>query len=443
MINNIICPYNPLYLKASKNFNLAIKKFPKAIIFCFSEYDISNALRFVLSNNLPFRIRSCRHDYEGNSNINNGIVIDISNINYVLIDKNNNTAKLGAGITSGKMYSELVDRGYTIPSGTCSDVGFSSLTSCGGVGFASRLLGLSCDNLLEIEMINYEGKKLIANKIFNKDLFWAVKGGLASNFGIPVSLTYRITPISYVSTYIIEWDYRYFTDVTDSWQKFTPYTDPRLTTSLTYEKEANGNISLLSRGQFFGKKGELTNILTPLLRVAPIRSIEIAYVPYKDAIAKWNNPCTGPRKFKATGSFIYEPLSKDILDILNNEMIFAPKNSRQFYEFIGLNGNVSKIKSNETAFVHRNSLYLLEIESIWTSNNYRNTNVNWTNHIKKLLSTVGVGNYRGFTDFNIIDWQKQYYGNNYPKLRRVKSKYDPLNIFKFPQSIEPYYETII
>ncbi len=443
MSSNIICQDSLLYLKASSDFNLAIKKFPCAIIFCFSEYDISAALRFAISNNISFRIRSGRHDYEANSNVNNGIVIDISNINYIFLDKNNNVAKLGAGITSGKMYSKLVNEGYTIPSGTCGDVGFGSLTSCGGVGFASRLLGLSCDNLLEIELINYCGKKLTANKFCNKDLFWAVKGGLASNFGVLVSLTYKITPVSYVSTYVINWDCRYFTDVLDLWQRLTPYTDLRLTTSLTYEKEANGNISLLSRGQFFGGKEELRNIIKPLLNVAPLEWMEIECAPYKDAIAKWNRPCTGPRKFKATGSFIYEPLSKDILNRLNKKMISAPINSRQFYEFIGLNGAVSMIKPSETAFVHRNSLYLLEIESIWTSNAYRNANINWTNCVKSLVDPVGVGNYRGFTDFNIIDWQQQYYGDNYSRLREVKSKYDPLNVFKYPQSIEPYSKIII
>lgn len=428
---------NPIYLEASSDFNLALRKFPCIIVFCFSEDDIKNALRYAVSKDIPFRIRGGRHDYEANSNVNKGMVIDISNINYTYIDEINNKVKLGAGITSGKMYSDLVDKGYTVPSGTCKDVGFCALTSNGGVGFASGLLGLSCDNLLEIELIDYEGEKIVANQCCNDDLFWAVRGGLASNFGVVVSLTYKITPVCNVSTYVITWNRQYFINVLETWQKQASIANVRLTSSVHYEKKPSGDILLSSSGQFFGGKEELERIIEPLINVAPTESIEIETISYKQALEKWSSGCPTPQKFKGTGSFIYEPLSKCILDCLEDKMISAPKNSRQFYEFIGLGGNVSKVKPDETAFVHRNSLFLIEIESVWDLEIYRDNNIAWTNSVKDLLDTVGIGTYRGFTDFDITDWQIQYYGDNYPRLREVKSKYDPLNIFKFPQSIEP------
>ncbi|WP_432665427.1 FAD-binding oxidoreductase [Wukongibacter baidiensis] len=428
---------NPIYIESSRDFNLAFKKFPLVIVFCFSEDDIVNALKYAVSNEIPFRIRSGRHDYEGNSNVNKGMVIDISNINYTFIDEINNKAKLGAGITSGKMYSDLVNKGYTIPAGTCNDVGFCGLTTCGGVGFAARLLGLSCDNLLEIELINYEGKKIVANEYCNENLFWAVRGGLASSFGIVVSLTYKITPVCNVSTYVITWNSKYFIDVLDTWQSFTPSADVRLSTSVSFEKEPSGNILLSSSGQFFGGKEELELLIEPLINAAPTESIEIETISYKQALEKWSSGCPNPRKFKGTGSFIFTPLNKCILKCLEDKLISAPKDSTQFYEFIGLNGNVSQIKPNETAFVHRNSLYLIEIESVWDLEIYRDDNIAWTNSVKELLDTVGKGTYRGFTDFDIKNWQEQYYGDNYLRLRDVKSEYDPLNIFNFPQSIEP------
>ncbi|PAB58346.1 FAD-binding oxidoreductase [Anaeromicrobium sediminis] len=433
----VVSKDNPLYLEASTDFNLAIKKFPFIIVFCFSEDDVINTLKYAISEDIPFRVRNGRHDYEGNSNVNKGIVIDVSNINYTFIDEVNNKAKFGGGITTGKMYSDLVNKGYTVPSGTCPDVGFAGLTSCGGVGFAARLLGLSCDNLLEIELINYKGEKIVANEYSNDNLFWAVRGGLASNFGVVVSLTYKITPVCNVSTYVITWNPKYFVDVLDTWQSFTPYADVRLTTSVEYKKESSGDILLSSSGQFFGGKEELERIIEPLLKVAPTESVEIETISYEEALEKWSSDCTGPEKFKGTGSFIYTPLSKRILNCLEAELISAPKNSTQFYEFIGLNGNVSKVKPNETAFVHRNSLYLIEIKSAWDLEMDREDNVNWTNNVKDLLDSVGIGTYRGFTDFDIIDWQRQYYGDNYPRLREVKTQYDPLNIFNFPQSIEP------
>ncbi|WDV45808.1 FAD-binding oxidoreductase [Clostridiaceae bacterium M8S5] len=433
----VVCKDNPIYPEASSDFNLAFKKFPRIIVFCFSEEDVKNALKYAVSNDTKFRVRTGRHDYEANSNVNKGMVIDISNINYTIVDEINKTAKLGGGITSGKMYFDLVDKGYTIPSGTCPDVGFGALTSNGGVGFASRLLGLACDNLLEAELINYKGDKIVANKDRNKNLFWAIQGGLASNFGVLVSLTYKITPVCKVSTYVITWNNKYFVDVVAAWQTITPDADVRLTNTINYEKKPSGEIILSSRGQFFGKPEKLEQIIKPLIDAAPIESIDIEYIPYKKAIEKWADDCSGPRKFKATGSFIFEPLSKRMLNLLNEKLINAPKNSAQFYEFMALNGNVSNVKPNETAYVHRDALYLLEIESIWTLELDRKDNIDWTNNVKSSLDTAGVGTYRGFTDFHLVDWQKQYYGDNYLKLREVKSKYDPQNIFNFPQSIKP------
>lgn len=438
LTGGVVRKNNPLYLEASRDLNLAFRKFPCIIVFCFSEADVINALKYAISKGIPFRIRSGRHDYQANSNVNRGLVIDISNINYTFIDKINNTAKLGGGITNGKMYSDLISKGYTIPAGTCKDTALCGLTTCGGVGFASRLLGLSCDNLLEVELINYEGKKIVANEYCNDDLFWAVRGGLASNFGIVVSLTYKITPVCNVSTYVITWNSKYFVDVLEVWQNLTPHADVRLTTAVLYEKEPCGNILLSSSGQFFGSKEELERIIRPLIKVVPIKSIEIECVPYREAIEKWNIGCPAPQKFKGTGSFIYEPLNRRILKTLENKMINSPKNYSQFYEFIGLNGNVSNVDSNDTAFVHRDSLYLLEIKSIWTSDRYRDDNIDWTNSVKAILDHVGIGTYRGFTDFHIRNWQEQYYGDNYLRLRKVKTEYDPLNIFKFPQSVEPF-----
>lgn len=434
----IVNKNNPLYIAASRDFNLALKKHPCIIVFCYSDQDVINALNYCIINNIPFRVRSGRHDYEASSSLNNGIIIDLSNMDYAIIDKKNTKAKLGGGISVFEMYTALAKEGYTIPAGTCPDVGLCALTTCGGVGFASRLLGLTCDNLLEAEIINFKGEKIITNNYENEDLLWALKGGLASNFGIVTSLTFAITKVSTVSTYIITWDPKYFVEILDLWQRITPHADPRLTTSVTYQKDPCGNVTLLSRGQFFGSISELKTLIAPLLKVAPTLTIDIQCLPYQQANIKWSEPCPCPQKFKGTGSFISKPLCKDILSILNYKLVTAPDNSRQFYEFIGLGGNVSRISPQETAFIHRKSLYLIEIESVWFSDLDKDKNINWTNSVKHILEPIDMGTYRGFTDFDLNHWQNQYYGVNYPRLQKIKRKYDPYNIFSFPQSIQPY-----
>lgn len=425
-----------LYSEAVLGFNLEVVKSPKIINFCFNEEDVIKAIKYARDNNLEFRARSGRHDFEVNSNIDNGILIDISNINHVYIDEVKEIAEVGGGIFSGKMYEMLAQKGYTIPSGTCGGVGFCGLTTSGGVGFATRMLGLSCDNLLEVDMITYEGRKITASNEDNKELLWALKGGLACNFGVVTALRYKITKVKMAATCSITWDHKYFVDLMEFWQKFAPGTDRRLTIDLLLSKNEEGNIRLSSSGQFFGTKEELRDILSKLINVAEPLTLTIEEMSYGKVMEKWSNGCSGASRFKSSGGFIYKPMSRTELEYLYNEMKTSAKGKVQFLEFMAMGGAVLDTSSNEAAFAHRDALYLIQIKSVWGNDEEREGNLKWARDMKKFLNQVGRGNYRGFTDFDLNDWQYQYYGDSYEKLREIKSKYDPENVFKFPHSIE-------
>lgn len=433
---SVVLREDALYSEAVLGFNMEFIKSPQIVNFCFNEEDVIKAIKYARDNNLEFRARSGRHDFEVNSNVNNGIVIDVSNIDHVFIDEENKVAEVGGGIFSGKMYQELAKRGYTIPSGTCGGVGFCGLTTSGGVGFATRMLGLSCDNLLEVDMINYEGNKITASSRNNKDLLWALKGGLALNFGIVTALRYKITKVKTAATCNITWDHKHFVDLMEYWQEFAPKTDKRLTIDLLLAKNEEGNIRLASSGQFFGTKEELMEAITELINVAKPLTLTFEEMSYGEVMEKWSNGCSGASRFKSSGGFIYKPMNRIDLEYLYNEMKSSAKGKVQFLEFMAMGGTVLDTTSNEAAFAYRDALYLIQIKSVWGTDEEREGNLKWARDMKSFLNKVGRGNYRGFTDFDLEDWQYQYYGDSYEKLREVKSKYDPENVFKFPHSIE-------
>lgn len=433
---SIVMKEDALYSEGVLGFNLEFVREPKIINFCFNEDDVIKAIKYARDNNLEFRARSGRHDFEVNSNVDNGIVIDISNINHVFIDEDKKIAEVGGGIFSGKMYEVLAERGYTIPSGTCGGVGFCGLTTSGGVGFATRMLGLSCDNLIEVDIINYEGKKITASSENNKDLLWALKGGLALNFGIVTALRYKITKVESAAICNITWDHKHFVDLMEFWQGFAPKTDRRLTIDLLLSKNEEGNIRLASSGQFFGTKEELKDAIRELIKVAEPITLTIEEMPYGQVMEKWSNGCSGASRFKSSGGFIYKPMSRRELEYLYNEMKASAKGKVQFLEFMAMGGAVLDTHLSKAAFAHRDALYLIQIKSVWDNDQEREGNLKWARDMKKFLNQVGRGNYRGFTDFDLKDWQYQYYGDSYEKLREIKSKYDPENIFKFPHSIE-------
>lgn len=429
-----VAPNSRIYPYAKLNYNLSITNCPCLIVFCESDLDIISTLKYAVNNNIPFRIRSGRHDFEAISNLNKGIVIDISKINYVKINKSNNTVTVGGGNTMGNIYSILANYGYTIPGGTCADVGSTALTSVGGIGFATRHLGLTLDNLLKVELINYESKKLTLTSYSNSDLFWAIKGGLASNFGIISSLTYKITPVKDVSVFKLSWNLGRVKELLNYWQHFGPTTDERLTTNFVYLKNSNG-ITVDFNGQFFGDLKTLSDLIKPFLKISIPTSFYIATIPYKEAIDLWASDCYPPNTFKNSGSFIYDTLSIEDINYLASMVEMAPPGFLHYLEFLPLGGNVLAYPEGSSSFPHRKAKFLVQIKSIWNKEYEKEKSINWTRELKHYLDKIGIGTYRGFTDFDIINWRYQYYLNNYSELKCIKNKYDPKNIFKFPQSI--------
>jgi len=423
------------YKEMRSGFNKSIIVEDCIINICFNDDDVINAIKFVQKHNLSFRVRNGRHDFEGNSYSQCQVIIDISNINYIDVDYKHGTARLGGGILSGKMYHELAKKDFTIPSGTCADVGFCGLATVGGVGYASRIFGLSCDNLKEVELINFKGDKIIANEKHNSDLLWALKGGLAANFGIITAFTFKISPVSKASVFRIDWHVKDAKKVIYYWQEFAPYAHKALSSNLGFRK-LNGETIFCCEGQFLGDIINLNALLEELLKVATPISVEMKYLTYDEVINRWANNCGGASHFKSSGSFIYNKLTLKEIDHLCDCIINAPKGVSQFYEFISLGGAIQDFDYDKSAFVHRDALFLIQLKSIWDCEEDKQKNIDWINNTKMYLDTIGKGTYRGFTDFNIKNWQEQYYGDNYKKLQEVKLKYDPNNFFNFPHSIE-------
>ena len=172
------------YEESRLAWNRAIEKYPLVIIYCNNEEDVINAILWAKNNDIEIRVRSGAHSYEGYSTGNDVAIIDISKMNEIYIDENNGFARIGGGVRNREIYEALGSRNYAFPGGGCPTVGVAGLVLGGGWGYSSRFLGLACDSLIEVEMINYEGKKLILNEQSNSDLFWACKGSGGCNFGI-------------------------------------------------------------------------------------------------------------------------------------------------------------------------------------------------------------------------------------------------------------------
>lgn len=433
LTSNIIRPDSNSYNSARTNFNTHFSKYPCIIAFCESVSDVRKVIKYARKQELPIRIRGGRHCFEAFSLIDGGMIIDLSKMKKVYIDKIKNVAVVQAGIANNTLYKALWEEGLTIPSGTRPTVGVAGLTLGGGIGMLSRKLGLTCDNLLEVEMVDANGEVIYANNEENCDLFWASRGGGGGNFGIITSLSFKAYPISDVSIYKIYWDWMDIEAVIDAWQRWAPYTDNNLTCELqSMSKEAG---VIISDGQFVGPKEKLSKLLQTLLEAGHPQRVKIETVPYIEAVQMFAGN-TEPHKFKNTGAFVYKSLPLKALDVIRYFLEHTPNDKSSIWSQ-SLGGAVNTIPPNATAFFHRDAKFIIQYITFWEEDCEAGENICWANEFRKAMLPFSVGDYVNFADENILNWPKAYYGTNFDKLRKIKSKYDPENIFVFPQSIPP------
>ena len=201
----VLRPGQPGYAAASLPYNHRYADIrPEGVALCAGAADVAAAVLWARRYGLPFAARSGGHSYGGYS-ASRGLVISLAPLRSVRVDRRELTITAGAGARNRDLYAALPGTGVAVPSGRCPTVGISGLLLGGGFGFSSRHLGLTCDQLLETEVVTASGRIVRATRACHPDLFWACQGGGGGNFGINTEYTLRATPVGDVSVYQLEW----------------------------------------------------------------------------------------------------------------------------------------------------------------------------------------------------------------------------------------------
>ncbi len=171
LTGRVVYPGDPGWDDARKNFNQRFDVQPRAVVYCQDVTDVVNAIRWARAHDVPLRARSGRHSYEGYSLVEGGLIVDVGDIDHVRVDRDAGVAEIGAGIYMLECSEQLGEVGVTTPLATGPTVGLAGLALGGGFGLTSRKFGLTCDNLLEIEVVTAAGEVVRANAGSHPDLF--------------------------------------------------------------------------------------------------------------------------------------------------------------------------------------------------------------------------------------------------------------------------------
>ncbi|NLZ34532.1 FAD-binding oxidoreductase [Clostridium isatidis] len=436
----VITRSNKKYDEAKLSWNRAIDVNPLIIINCYNEIDVINAIKFVKKNYLEFRIRSGRHSYEGYSTGENLVVIDVSNLKEISIDEDKGIVKLGGGVRNREAYEALGAKGYPFPGGGCPTVGVAGLILGGGWGYSSRYLGLACDSLLEIEMIDYKGNKLILNENINRDLFWACRGAGGGNYGVVVSLTLKLPEKVDMGT-LIRINYKNINEedavkILENLQNLYRNLDYKmnLKTSLYNSKEDGIGIKLI--GLFYGEDSEARKILKSITEVSEKIEADFDYMTILECNRWIQDSHPEYESYKSGGRFLYKELdAKDIRSLLD---IIKERAKGSYYTAItlyGLGGKVKEISKAQTAFYYRDAKFILGFQTVWEDNKYKNNNKDWFLARYNIITELTEGAFVNFPLHELKNYEEEYFGANLKRLKEIKEKYDPNNFFIFPQVI--------
>jgi FAD/FMN-containing dehydrogenase len=447
LTGRIVRPGDTDYPTASAGYNLLFTHDPTVIVFAQETHDVVNALTWARQNNVMPRVRSGRHCLEGWSNVDHGIVIDVSEMKSATIDTASSTATVGAGLNQLEAVTELGKAGFAAPTGTEGTVGLVGATLGGGFGLLTRNFGMASDNLLAAEVVvasNGDGAKaIIADEKNNSDLLWALRGAGNGNFGVVTSLTYKIHPLTQTIYVTATWPgLDDLGGVFEAWQRSAPHADNRLTSQLEIHRDEIRLVGVLASGS----EADATQMLAPILSVGD-PDVSTANASWADTYAGFQIPMAEEAaNWKFSSQFVYDPFPVEAISLVGSFMSKAPTPDCNYFT----NAFGGAVKASEpsggSAFTHRNALFYAEPGAGWgtrgggvpaTADPLTAKCQAWIAEFSEALGPYVNGAYVNVPNAGMADWETAYWGPNVDRLRTIKAKYDPENVFCFEQSVPP------
>jgi FAD/FMN-containing dehydrogenase len=449
----VIVPGSPAYGRLPRPFNARFGGMvPQAVVLCRSAGDVAETVHFIRRHGLESATRSGGHSFAGHSSTP-GIVIDVTPMNRVVVS--GGVATVGAGARLGEVYLGMLAHGVTIPGGSCPSVGIAGLTLGGGLGMLGRAHGLTSDHLLGARIVMADGRVLTCDDHHEEGLFWALRGAGAGHFGVVTDLVFRPVVIPATTVFHLRWSFSHAAEVTRAWLGWAGTAADELAASLVLATSADPDEppSVELFGNMLGTRSDAVELLEQLAAQAGADpDIDLLrQMPYRDMLQHWANragerieephPDLAGRSFYVIKSqFFARPLSAGAVDALLSHLTRAriACQAREL-DFSPWGGAYNRTRADATAFVHRDAFYSLK-HTAAISDNARPTERAgaraWTARSWQLCRRWGTGGvFPNFPDPDLRDWGHAYYGSNYERLLALKARYDPGDLFRFPQSL--------
>ena len=439
---------DPGYEQARTPFNAMQADRPSLVVLCSGTADVVDAVNFAREHGIELTVRGGGHSVAGFSSSDGGMVIDLSSMHAVEVDPEARIARVQGGALWGDVDREAQLFGLATPGGVVSDTGVAGLTLGGGYGWLRRKYGLSCDNVLEAQVVGADGEVRTASAETNPDLFWAIRGG-GGNFGIVTSFTFRLHPVgpmvAFTGVFYRQADaaeilrgYRdYFRDAPDEVSpeaiSITMPADPHLPPPI-HDQEC-----FIVAAVHAGDVAEGMEVMQPLRELAtPLADISQP-MPYT-AVQSAFDPMFPRGVLQSYWKAVYLPeLPDEAVDLIAKKGGERPS-PLTFVDTYVNGGAVARVPAEETPLGDRSAGYLVGIVGSWNDAADNESNIAWVRETWREISQFGSGTYLNFTaiaDEDAAAPVEAAFGSNLQRLAEIKAKYDPANFFRRNNNVVP------
>lgn len=435
------------YVEARKVWNGMIDRRPALIVRAASVADVINSVDFARKNDLLLAVRGGGHNVAGTGTVEGGLLVDLSRMKGIRVDPGRRTVHAEGGVTIGELDRKTQAFGLATPMGVVSETGIAGLTLGGGMGWLRRKHGLSSDNLLSVDVVTADGRFLTASEEENRELFWGIRGG-GGNFGVVTRFEYRLHPVGPEVMFAFVFypgeragEVLRFVDeyVAHAPEEVSPLAFlGRLPYDETFPRRSHGEPFVAVAAMYAGEVGEGEEALAPLREITePIVDFS-GPMPYVEAqkVLDEDYPSGGRYYWKSQN---INGLGDEVIERLISHAEAAPSGHSTIDVWYG-GGAMARVGADETAFGDRSAPILLGIEANWAEPRDDEANLAWARGVVSDVRRFSDGGaYLNFPGF-LEEGQKlmsDAYGENYDRLVALKNEYDPTNVFRLNQNIEP------
>jgi FAD/FMN-containing dehydrogenase len=437
---------DPGYEEARAVWNAMVEKRPALIARCAGAADVKRSLDFARQHGLLFSIRGAGHNIAGSGLCEGGLTIDLSLLRAVDVDLESGTARVQPGATLGDVDAATLPHGLAIPVGINSTTGIAGLTLGGGFGWLSRKYGLTIDSLLSADVVTAAGEEITASDTENPDLFWGLKGG-GGNFGIVTSFDFRLRDAGPdLLCGLIVHPFSEGQNVLETWREFVAGASDDMTVWAVLRdapplpflpEEVHGTKVVILAFVYAGDPADGERELEPLRAYGNPHGEHIGVMPFAEFQQAFD-PLLTPGSRNYWKSHNFSGIEDGLIDTLLEYTAALPSPQSEIF-IAQVGGAAARIPADSGAYPHRDAAFVMNVHTRWEDAADDERCVAWAREFFDATAGFATGGvYMNFVSEAEDETRVEAaYGANYERLRQLKAKYDPDNVFRTNLNVRP------